>query len=157
MPGGFGTLDEGLEVLTLLQTGKHDMMPVVLLDEPDGDYWSTFEQFVRHSLLRTRHDRTDDLSLFAERSRSRTPSRKLRNSIGLSQHALRARRSGVRLERPPSDLLLEELNDTFGDILLDGRFASRGPLPEERDDVELADMPRLVFRFNRRSYAACGS
>ena len=47
MPGGFGTLDEGLEVLTLLQTGKHDMMPVVLLDEPHGSYWTAFDQFVR--------------------------------------------------------------------------------------------------------------
>ena len=51
MPGGFGTLDEGLEVLTLLQTGKHDMMPVVLLDRPGGGYWTPFDQFVRHQLL----------------------------------------------------------------------------------------------------------
>ena len=57
LPGGFGTLDEGLEVLTLLQTGKRDMVPVVFLDEPGGDYWRSFEQFVRRHLLGSRHDR----------------------------------------------------------------------------------------------------
>jgi len=51
MPGGFGTLDEGLEVLTLLQTGKHDLMPLVLLDEPGGGYWRALEQFIRRQLL----------------------------------------------------------------------------------------------------------
>ena len=51
LPGGFGTLDEGLEVLTLLQTGKRDMVPVVFLDEPGGDYWAAFQRFVREHLL----------------------------------------------------------------------------------------------------------
>ena len=64
MPGGFGTLDEGLEVLTLLQTGKHDMMPVVLLDEPGGDYWKVFDQFVRRQLLGRGMISAEDLSLY---------------------------------------------------------------------------------------------
>ena len=50
-PGGFGTLDEGLEVLTLLQTGKRDMIPVVMLDEPGGNYWAVFVEFVRGQLI----------------------------------------------------------------------------------------------------------
>ena len=64
MPGGFGTLDEGLEVLTLLQTGKHDMMPVVLLDQPGGDYWAAFDQFVRRQLLDRGMIGEEDLSLY---------------------------------------------------------------------------------------------
>ena len=51
LPGGFGTLDEGLEVLTLLQTGKHDMVPVVFLDPPGGDYWQNFQNFILKDLL----------------------------------------------------------------------------------------------------------
>ena len=61
-PGGFGTLDEGLEVLTLLQTGKRDMVPVVFLDEPGGQYWQPLVQFVKNELLAARHDLADDLS-----------------------------------------------------------------------------------------------
>ena len=64
MPGGFGTLDEGLEVLTLLQTGKHDMMPVVLLDQPGGDYWTAFDQFIRRQLLDRGMIAAEDVSLY---------------------------------------------------------------------------------------------
>ncbi len=52
LPGGFGTLDEGLEVLTLLQTGKRDMVPVVFLEEPGGDYWADWHEFVQRQLAR---------------------------------------------------------------------------------------------------------
>ena len=64
LPGGFGTLDEGLEVLTLLQTGKRDMVPVVFLDEPGGDYWKGFEQFVHRGLLDGGMISPEDLSLY---------------------------------------------------------------------------------------------
>ena len=64
LPGGFGTLDEGLEVLTLLQTGKRDMVPVVFLDEPGGDYWSGFQQFIRRHLLDGGMIDADDLGLY---------------------------------------------------------------------------------------------
>ncbi len=63
-PGGFGTLDEGLEVLTLLQTGKRDMVPVVFLDEPGGDYWSQFQQFIVDKLLKRGMISPEDLSLY---------------------------------------------------------------------------------------------
>ena len=64
LPGGLGTLDEGLEVLTLLQTGKRDMVPVVFLDEPGGDYWSSFQHFVRRHLLDRGMISAEDLNLY---------------------------------------------------------------------------------------------
>ena len=64
LPGGFGTLDEALEVLTLLQTGKHDMMPVVLLDEPGGDYWRALEEFFQRHLLAKGMISPEDVSLY---------------------------------------------------------------------------------------------
>ena len=64
LPGGFGTLDEGLEVLTLLQTGKRDLCPMVFLDEPGGDFWAGFQRFVRDYLLGRGMINEDDLSLY---------------------------------------------------------------------------------------------
>src|SRR5687767_2461143 len=65
LPGGFGTLDEALEVLTLLQTGKHDMMPVVFLDEPGGTYWRGLDEFVKRHLQATGMISPEDLSLYS--------------------------------------------------------------------------------------------
>ncbi len=64
LPGGFGTLDEALEVLTLLQTGKRDMVPVVLLDAPGGSYWTDLQQFVKRQLLGGGMIGPEDLSLY---------------------------------------------------------------------------------------------
>ncbi len=63
LPGGFGTLDETLEVLTLLQTGKQTMIPMVLLDEPGGTYWEHFGKFVEANLLKTALISPEDLAL----------------------------------------------------------------------------------------------
>ena len=98
MPGGFGTLDEGLEVLTLLQTGKHDMMPVVLLDEPGGDYWTAFDQFVRRHLLDRGMIGAEDLSLYRLTDRVDEAVRRDPGLLPrLPQHALRAHQSRVPL------------------------------------------------------------
>jgi len=153
LPGGFGTLDEGLEVLTLLQTGKRDMIPVVFLDEPGGDYWASFRDFVQRKLLGHGMIEQDDLALF-----------KLTNNVGEAvaeilqffrvYHSMRYVRSNLvlRLNEPLGKDLLERINESFGDLLVDGTFTIGGPLPEEKDEPELAHMPRLIFHFNRRTY-----
>ena len=64
LPGGFGTLDEGLEVLTLLQTGKRDLVPVVFLDVPGGSFWQDWHDFVQRRLLGQHMISPDDLSLY---------------------------------------------------------------------------------------------
>jgi uncharacterized protein (TIGR00730 family) len=154
MPGGFGTLDEGLEVLTLLQTGKHDMMPVVLLDEPGGDYWTVFDQFVRRQLLDRGMIGEEDLSLYRLTD---SVEEAVDEILGFYRvyHSMRYVRSKLvlRLQQPPSAERLEELNDRFRDILIDGRFVIGEPLPEEREESDLAALPRLIFHFDRRS---CG-
>ena len=151
LPGGFGTLDEGLEVLTLLQTGKRDMVPVVLLEEPGGDYWHEFDRFVKRNLLRGEMIHRDDLSLY---KLTDNVDEAVGEILGFFRvyHSMRYVRRNlvVRLNHKIDEELLEAVNAGFPDILASGRFAQRGPLPEEKDDPDLADLPRLVFHFNRR-------
>lgn len=152
LPGGFGTLDEGYEVLTLLQTGKRDMVPVVFLDEPGGDYWQHMQDFVERQLLRRRLISPEDVDLY-----------RITDSVDeavteiidfyRNYHSMRYVKNKLvlRLREAPGEDFLEEINRHFGDILQQGRIEVRGPLPEERDEPELADLSRLVLRFNRRS------
>jgi uncharacterized protein (TIGR00730 family) len=153
MPGGFGTLDEGLEVLTLQQTGKHDMMPVVLLDEPGGGYWQAFDQFVRRQLLERGMIDAVDLSLYRITDRVEDAVAEILQFYRV-YHSMRYVRTNLvfRLQHTPSESLLEEINNRFSNILSGGRFTTSGPLPEEREESDLAALPRLVFHFDRRSF-----
>jgi uncharacterized protein (TIGR00730 family) len=153
MPGGFGTLDEGLEVLTLLQTGKHDMLPIVMLDEPGGDYWREWQRFVEKQLLARGMIAEEDLSLY---KLTDTVESAVAEIIGFFRvyHSMRYVREQlvIRLMKAPSASLLETINTDFSDILLEGKFTVSGALHDERDDPLLADLPRLIFHFNRRSF-----
>jgi hypothetical protein len=153
LPGGFGTLDEGLEVLTLLQTGKRDMVPVVFLDAPGGDYWLAFRQFVEKNLLGRGMIDRDDLSLFRLTDRVDEAVEEILRFFRV-YHSMRYVRHNlvIRLIEPISGRLLDEINTRFADLLAEGRFTLGGPLPEERDDPGLAELPRLIFHFRRHSF-----
>ncbi len=153
LPGGFGTLDEGLEVLTLLQTGKRDMVPVVLLDEPGGSYWRDFERFIREHLLARGMIAPDDLALF---KRTEDVGEAVREILQFFRvyHSMRYVRGRLvlRLSRPLAPELLDRINREFADVLSSGRFTQGGPLSEEKDEPELAALSRLIFHFNRRDH-----
>jgi hypothetical protein len=153
LPGGFGTLDEGLEVLTLLQTGKRDMVPVVFLDEPGGDYWTSFDRFIREKLLARRMLDPADLSLYRLTDNVEEAVAEILGFFRV-YHSMRYvhEQLVLRLTQPIDDALLDHLNTHFACILTSGRFALGGPLPEEKDEPDLADLPRLVFQFNRRDF-----
>ena len=152
LPGGFGTLDEGLEVLTLLQTGKRDMVPVVFLDAPGGGFWREWHEFVTRRLLADRLISPEDLSLYRLTD---SVEEAVDEILGFYRvfHSQRYSRNKLvfRLRAAPSAETLEAINRQFSDILVDGAFALRGPLTEEKDEPQIAHLPRLVFRFNRRS------
>ena len=152
-PGGFGTLDESFEVLTLLQTGKSRLFPIVLVDAPGGDYWRLWKEFVERHLLGRGWISPDDLSLFRVTDDAVEAADEI---LGFYRvyHGMRyvGKELVFRLRRAPSGTLLARLSDEFRDIVESGGFRSGGALPEEEDEPELSELPRLVFRFNRRSF-----
>ena len=152
LPGGFGTLDEGLEVLTLLQTGKRDLVPIVFLDPPGGNYWKGLHEFIVQTLLADELISPEDLSLYMLTD---SYEEAVAEVLGFFRvyHSMRyvKNRLVLRLKEEPRPALMDEINSRFGDILVDGRIELCGMLSEERDEPDLAKMPRLAFHFNRRS------
>jgi uncharacterized protein (TIGR00730 family) len=151
-PGGFGTQDEGYEVLTLVQTGKSHLFPIVMVDEPGGDYWIHWQRYVNDVFLARGLISPSDLALY-----------KITDSVDEAvteivqfyqvYHSMRYVRGHLvfRLQRPLSDLLMERIRAEFGDILASGTFEQTAALPEEANDPHVATLPRLRFRFNRHS------
>ncbi len=151
-PGGFGTHDEGFEILTLAQTGKSDPQPIVCLQAPGCDYWDDWYSFVTRQLLNRKLINPEDLSLF-----------KITTSVddAIDEierfyrrfHSIRyvGRLLAIRLKTSISEEQVAGLHDTFGDLLSEGTFELRGPLHEELDEPDLRELPRLTFTSNRRS------
>jgi uncharacterized protein (TIGR00730 family) len=153
LPGGFGTLDEGFEVLTLLQTGKRDMVPVVYLDEKGGHFWAEYDQFLQRNLLANGLISPEDLSLYKVTDDLEEAVQETLQFYRV-YHSMRYVRDKLvlRLNDLISEELLARINDEFTDIVKSGQFVQGQPLPQEREETALTNHPRLVFRFNRRSH-----
>ncbi len=151
LPGGFGTLDETAEVLTLLQTGKQTMLPVVLLDHPGGDYWQHFGDFIKSTLLADGMISPEDEALYRITDSVQEAVEETLNFYRV-YHSLRyvgdtlVLRICQRLS--PEDLAA--INENFSDILVEGKIEQVDALPEENNEPELASMPRLKLRFDRK-------
>ena len=152
-PGGFGTLDEAFEVLTLVQTGKRDLNPLVFVDEPGGDYWHEWERYVRHCLLDRKYISPQDLHLFRVTDDVNEAVQEILRFYTV-YHSMRyvGDKLVLRLQQPIPDELLEQLNERYKDILVSGTIEQTGPLPEESDDPYLSHLTRLVLHFNRRDF-----
>ena len=151
-PGGFGTHDEGFEILTLAQTGKSDPQPIVCLQAPGCDYWDDWSAFITKQLLKRKLINEEDLSLFMiTNSADAAVDHILR--FYRRYHSIRfvGQQLAMRLQSPISGEQLEQIRERFGDLLAEGQFELRGPLDEELDEPTLRDLPRLIFNFNRRS------
>ena len=153
-PGGFGTLDELFEVLTLVQTGKRDLIPIVCVDSSGGNYWKKWQQFVCEELLERHLISPHDLSLVRITGsvdaavdeilgfyRNYDSMRYIRDTLVL------------RLRQPVSDALLTKLNGEFPDILSSGTIERVPTHAYEMDEEATRDLPRLGLHFNRRDSA----
>ncbi len=152
-PGGFGTLDEGYEALTLMQTGKSRLMPLVLIDRPGGTYWKTWDKNVREHLLRDQLISPDDLHLYQFTDDTNEAVRWI-TRFYRNYHSSRFVNDlfVIRLKRAPSDAAIEALNEDFGDIITDAKIKVIEATPEEREDEDCIELPRIAFGFNRRDY-----
>ena len=153
-PGGFGTMDEGFEVLTLVQTGKSVPTPIVFVDRRGGDYWPMWQDYVERQLLARGLIGRDDLALYKITDNVDEAVRECRHFYS-NYHSLRYYKGDAvfRLHRAPSGKQLDEINERFRDINKgDAVFRVAAALPAERDEPALADMPRLVFPFNKRDH-----
>ncbi|MBI3462321.1 MAG: TIGR00730 family Rossman fold protein [Planctomycetes bacterium] len=151
LPGGFGTMDEAFEVLTLVQTGKRDMMPLVFLDEPGGDYWRSWDRYVHKFLLARGYVSAPDLSLYKVTENVADAVAEIQGFYRVF-HSMRYVYDSLvlRLQQALPTELVERINDEFQDILVRGKFVQTTALPEESGDGHLQDLPRLVFHFDRK-------
>ncbi len=152
-PGGFGTHDEGFEVLTLMQTGKSKLMPVVFLDQPRGTYWRTWKRYVIEHILRQRMISEEDLALFLV-TQDLDEAVEEMTAFYRVYHSSRYVRDQlvIRLNRPLPPEAVAALNRDFGDILVKGKIVQRSAFSAERTDAEIFSLPRLALHFNRTNF-----
>jgi uncharacterized protein (TIGR00730 family) len=151
-PGGFGTLDETLETLTLMQTGKSDLHPVVLMEAPGTGYWQEWLDFARHTLVAQGMIADDDLGLMRFTHDVGEAADEITRFYA-NYHSQRYvdGRLVLRLQHAPTAAQLTQVNDLFSDIVSSGAIASIGATPAEAEDGDQPGLPRLLLDFDRRS------
>lgn len=151
-PGGFGTMDEGFEVLTLIQTGKSAPVPVVMVDSPAGRYWSDWDTYVRRTLLEQNLIAPEDLALYKITNRVDDALTEVTHFYS-NYHSIRYVRDAllIRLHHKPTAQQLAQLNRDFADIQVSGQMHISGPLEIEQDEPDLASLHRLILNFNKRN------
>ena len=154
LPGGFGTLDEAFELLTLVQTGKAQPGPIVLLDVPGGTYWKHWLDFVRAELARRDYISRFDLDLVRITDDPDEAADELCNFFR-NYHSQRYVGGDLvlRMQRLPGDDDLQRINHKFADIVTKGSIAPAAPSSVEVDDHDAVEYQRLRFRFDRRNFA----
>lgn len=150
-PGGFGTLDEGFESLTLVQTGKAKPRPLLLLDHPDSTYWNSLLQFFKYHLADGGMVNHHDLKLITHFQNAEAAADYIahfysnyHSSRFFGEHYL------IRLRRPITDQQLAQLAVDFKDILTGGKFERLTDI--EKDDEQDPKLARLIFSFDKYHY-----
>jgi uncharacterized protein (TIGR00730 family) len=154
LPGGYGTLDEAFELLTLLQTGKAQPSPVIMLDVPGGTYWQHWGTFVARELEQPGYVSLEDDHLFLVTDDVQTAVDEI---LGFyrnfhSQRFVRGRLV-LRMQRAPSPEQLAALNAEFADIVVRGEMEIIRATSEEVADDDHVDLARIAFRFDRHGWS----
>ena len=155
LPGGFGTLDESFELLTLLQTGKAQPAPVVLLEVPGGNYWHVWENFVVGEVAARGLIAPEDANLYLITDDVVTAASEI---LGFyrNYHSLRwvGDRLVLRLQASPTPSEVAALSEEYGHLCDEGGIdLLPGPLPAEAREEDFPGLPRIALSFNKHSYA----
>lgn len=155
LPGGFGTLDEAFELLTLVQTGKTQPAPIVLLDVPGGTYWESWRSFVESELTGRGYVGKDDLDFVLVTDDVDTAVDEV-TGFYANYHSQRfvGGKLVIRLHHAPEPAELAALSEEFADIVVRGDGIQRiEATPTEVADNDHVDLERIVLRFDRRNHA----
>lgn len=146
-------MDEGYEALTLMQTGKSQLMPLVLIDKPGGTYWKTWDKHIREHLLRDQLISPDDLNLY-QITDDPEAAVKIITRFYRNFHSSRFVKDlfVIRLNHAPADSAIRALNEDFEDINVGPEIQRIEATPEEVEDDDHVRLPRIAFGFNRRDY-----
>jgi uncharacterized protein (TIGR00730 family) len=152
-PGGYGTMDELFESITLIQTGKANILPVVLVDVPGGTYWQSFVGFLKEHLLMHGLISPEDIGLVRVTDDVEEAVREI-TQFYHTFHSYRMvkEQTVFRLKHPLTPAALEKINHDFADLLKSGQFEQGSALPDEANEPGLAHLPRLIVTLRRANY-----
>lgn len=151
--GGFGTQDEGFEMLTLIQTGKSRPRPVVLMEPKGSTYWAQWLHFVNKELVKKGYIKKEDLNLFRI-VRTVDEGIKYIEDFYKVYHSIRyvSGLTVLRLNKEISDKTLKLINQEFKDILTSREIKRSPPTVKETQEGEYLNLSRLVMNFNMHDY-----
>jgi len=153
LPGGFGTLDEAFELLTLTQTGKGEPVPIVMLDVPGGTYWERARQFIEDELVTRGLVDPSDMALFLVTD---SVQRAVEEILSFYANYDSMRYVGeilvLRVQRAPDDAQLADLNRRFAHLCASGTIERTEPLKDEVDDSDKIELARVKLHFAKRYY-----
>jgi uncharacterized protein (TIGR00730 family) len=154
LPGGFGTQDEAFELLTLLQTGKAEPAPVVMMETPGGTYWRGWLRFLEEEAIASGWVSPEDTALFKVAT---TVEEAAEEILGFYRNYHSCRWVGdllvLRVQTAPSRQELADLNQRFGDIVTRGTIRSASAFPPERSSNDHPELPRVALRFDKWHFA----
>jgi uncharacterized protein (TIGR00730 family) len=152
-PGGFGTMDEGFEAITLMQTGKARIFPVVFVDKPGGSYWQTMFGFLHNHLLANRLVSPEDFHLIhLSTDVDDAVEHIVRFYKNFHSYRWLGARLIIRLQNALPPEVVEKMNTDFADVLASGKFEQGPALAEENSEPEIAQLPRLIFQPHKRNF-----
>ena len=152
-PGGFGTMDETFEVLTLMQTGKARVIPVVLLDRPGGNYWQTWMKFLTDYLFKIGLISPEDFSFFKIVDDVDQAVAEIGQFYKI-YHSARwvGQQLVIRICQRLSNGAVVELNKKFSDLVREGEIVQGSALPPEKNEPEIWQLPRIILTPRRDNF-----
>lgn len=150
-PGGFGTQDEAFETITLCQTGRQPLIPLVLIDKPGGKYWHNWHNYLVENLLADGYIQEDDTKMYQITDNVESAC-KIVTDFYRVYHSSRYIDDlfMIRLNYDLTDAQIAQLNDKFADILLSGKIERRIPPTSEKDDLKL---PQIAFHLQGKKFS----